>query len=233
MRVMPSPSIEIKPSISAWSRNSALTPRRLPSSSSPTVPTNSTSPTVLSSLAFMAWISDSSAASPRESSPMPGARMTPSFSFTVTSVPSGNTVSRCADTTSFGPPPLPLRKRDHIALGVDRGVLEAEFDKAFQVIFRPDLLLVGRRRNFGDALLLGKRPGVIGLDVVKRLDDFGMCEDRGVGRLDSRAADGVWALTWLADNPPTSKRPATKQVRLCLVFIALPAPWCKRSAASS
>jgi hypothetical protein len=62
-------------------------------------------------LALRAWISDSNAASPRESSPIPGARILPSFSFTVTSVPSGNTVSRCADTTSFGrPPPLPLRK---------------------------------------------------------------------------------------------------------------------------
>src|SRR5258708_9343634 len=99
---MPSPSIEMKPSISAWSRNSALTPLRLPSSSSPTVPTNITSPTVAISLALMDLISDRSAASPRESSPMPGARMTPSFSFTATSVPSGNTVSRCADTTSGG-----------------------------------------------------------------------------------------------------------------------------------
>jgi hypothetical protein len=58
----------------------------------------------------MDLISDSSAARPRESSPMQGARMTPSFSLTLTSVPSGNTVSRCAETTSFGlPPPLPLR----------------------------------------------------------------------------------------------------------------------------
>src|SRR6266404_6363176 len=107
---MPRPSIEMKPSMSVWSRNSAFTPLRLPSSSSPTVPTNITSPTVAIPLALMDWINDSNAASPRESSPMPGARMTPSFSFTVTSVPSGNTVSRCAETTSFGLPlPEPLR----------------------------------------------------------------------------------------------------------------------------
>jgi hypothetical protein len=86
-----------------------------------------------------------------------GREMAPSFSFTVTSVPSGNTVSRCAETTSFGlPPPLPLRKRDHIAFGVDRGVLEAELLHPLQVIFGPDLFLERRRRNFGDALLLGK-----------------------------------------------------------------------------
>jgi hypothetical protein len=60
--------------------------------------------------AFIAPISESIAARPRESSPMPGAFVIPSASFTVTSVPSGNTVSRCADTTSFGrPPPVPLR----------------------------------------------------------------------------------------------------------------------------
>src|SRR3954454_10786277 len=39
-----------EPPMSAWSRKSARTPRRFPSSSSPTVPTKTTSPTVLMSL---------------------------------------------------------------------------------------------------------------------------------------------------------------------------------------
>ncbi len=50
-----------------------FTPRRSPSSSSPTVPTKSTSPTVERALAFMARMTASSSTRPRVSSPMPGA----------------------------------------------------------------------------------------------------------------------------------------------------------------
>ena len=128
---------------------------------------------------LIALTSDSSAARPRESSPIPGALMTPSFSFTVTSTPSGNTVSRCADTTSFGrPPPLPLRSAIDIAFAVDGRVVEAEFLHPLQIIFGAHLFLEGRRRNFGDALLLFQRARIVGLDVVERLDDFGIGEQR-------------------------------------------------------
>ena len=109
---------------------------------------------------------------------MPGARIAPSFSFTVTSVPSGNTVSRCADTTSFGrPPPLPLRSAITLPSLIDRGVLEAELLKPLQIIFGADFFLEGRRRDFGDALLFFERTRVIGLDVFQRLDDFWVGEN--------------------------------------------------------
>ena len=43
------------------------------------------------------------------SSPTPGARRMSPSRFTVTSVPSGKTVSVCAAITTVGPPPVPLR----------------------------------------------------------------------------------------------------------------------------
>ena len=70
-----------------------------------------------------------------------------------------------------------LAQGDHIALGVDRGVLEAELLHPLQIVFGADLLLEGRRRDFGDALLLGERPRIVGLDVLERLDDFGVGEN--------------------------------------------------------
>ena len=104
--------------------------------------------------------------------------MAPSFSFTVTSVPSGNTVSRCADTTSLGrPPPVPLRSAITLPSASIDSVLEAELLHPLLIIFGADLFLERRRRNFGDALLFGKGPLVVGLDVVERLDDFGMGEN--------------------------------------------------------
>ena len=71
----------------------------------------------------------------------------------------------------------PLAQRDHIAFAVDGSVLEAELLHPLLIIFGADLFLERRRRNFGDALLLGKGPLVVGLDVVERLDDFGMGEN--------------------------------------------------------
>ena len=71
----------------------------------------------------------------------------------------------------------PLAQRDHIALAVDRSVLEAEFLHPLLIIFGADLFLERRRRNFRDALLFGEGPLVVGLDVVERLDDLGMGED--------------------------------------------------------
>ena len=71
----------------------------------------------------------------------------------------------------------PLAQRDHIAFAVDQRVLEAEFLHPLLIIFGTDFFLERRRRNFGDALLFRKSPLVVGLDVVERLDDFGMGEN--------------------------------------------------------
>jgi hypothetical protein len=58
-----------------------------------------------------------------------------------------------------------LAQRDHIAFGIDGSVLEAEFLHPLLIIFGADLFLERRRRDFGDALLFGKGPLVVGLDV--------------------------------------------------------------------
>jgi len=51
----------------------------------------------------------SSTASPRQSSPMPGPLMRVPSTFTLTSVPSGNTVSRWPESTTTGPVSRPGR----------------------------------------------------------------------------------------------------------------------------
>ena len=104
--------------------------------------------------------------------------MTPSFSFTVTSVPSGNTVSRCADSTSFGrPPPVPLRSAITLPSASIDGILEAELLHPLQVIFGADLFLEGRRRNFGDALLLVERAASSALMASSALTTFRIVEE--------------------------------------------------------
>jgi hypothetical protein len=78
-------------------------------------------------------------------------------------------------------------QRDHIALGIDRGVLEAELDEALEKIFGPLPLLVGRRGNFRDAFLFGKGVSVIGLDVLKRLDHLWVGENGLRGGVNRRS----------------------------------------------
>ena len=72
----PSPSIETNRSILSFnvSLNSRLTPRRSPSPSSPTVPTNVIVPGVVTPPLFNARATANTSASPRQSSPMPGPR---------------------------------------------------------------------------------------------------------------------------------------------------------------
>jgi len=85
----------------------------------------------------------------------PGATMAPSFFLTVTSVPSGNTVSRCADTTSFGrPPPCPCAAQSH-CLSASISIL-SQAPASLHKIFGADLFLERRRGNLRDALLLLK-----------------------------------------------------------------------------
>ena len=98
------------PSMSRWSRKMRFMPRRLPSSSSPTLPTISRSPTVCILFSLSTLSHDSSTARPRVSSEMPGALYLLPSCLTFTSVPAGNTVSRCAEISSFGPLPVPLRR---------------------------------------------------------------------------------------------------------------------------
>src|SRR4051795_7110931 len=149
---MPRPSMEMKPSMSAWSRNNAFTPRRLPSSSSPTVPTNITSPTVAMPLALTALINESSAARPRESSPMPGARTVLFLDRNIG--PFGKYRVQVRRDHQLRPAAATaLAQRDDIAFGIDGCVLEAELLHLLQEIFRPDLLFERGRRNFSDALL--------------------------------------------------------------------------------
>jgi hypothetical protein len=78
----------------------------------------------------------------------------------------------------------PLARRDHVAFAVDRRVLEAELPHPLQEVFGPDFLLVGRRRNFGDALLFGQSRIVVRLDVLKCLHDFRIGEDELKRRID-------------------------------------------------
>ena len=68
-------------------------PRRSPSPSSPTLPTKSTSSSVSTPASSMARSVVSTTMSPRVSSPMPGAKSVSPTWRTVTSVPSGKTVS--------------------------------------------------------------------------------------------------------------------------------------------
>ena len=64
---------------------------------------------VLIPAASMARTMLSRVARPALSSPMPGAARRVPSRLTLTSVPSGKTVSRWAETTTSGPPPVPLR----------------------------------------------------------------------------------------------------------------------------
>ena len=84
-------------------------PRRSPSPSSPTFPTKRMSPGVWTFAASIARMTLNIRASASVSSPAPGAIRRLLFRVTVTFVPSGNTVSRCASTAIIGPLPAPLR----------------------------------------------------------------------------------------------------------------------------
>jgi hypothetical protein len=78
-----------------------------------------------------------------------------------------------------------LAQRDHIAFGVDRGVLEAQLLHSLQVIFGADLLPVGRRCDFGDTLLFGKGRGIVGLDGIERSLHLRTVDDGLIGSVDS------------------------------------------------
>ncbi len=85
-------------------------PRKLPSPSSPTFATKVTEPGVLTPARFSTRTIATRVASPRQLSPMPGPVGTGPSRLTWTFVPSGNTVSRCAATTTCGRAPTPGRE---------------------------------------------------------------------------------------------------------------------------
>ena len=86
------------------SRNRCFTPRRSPNPSSPTAPMNRRSDGVRISAALMARNTVRITTSPRVSSPTPGAKSVSPLIRTETSVPSGNTVSKCASMATVRSP---------------------------------------------------------------------------------------------------------------------------------
>ncbi len=108
MPVCPVPSIEMNVSIlGPPSRKRCFIPRRSPRPSSPTVPIKRRSAVVCKSASFRTRSSASTAVKPRVSSPIPGAKSVSPLCRTVTSVPSGKTVSRCPATATTSPEPVP------------------------------------------------------------------------------------------------------------------------------
>ena len=76
-----------------------------------------------------------------------------------------------------------LAQGDHIAFAVERRIVETEFVKALQVEFRPGVLLEWRRRDFRDPPLFRERARVVGFDLLQRLRDRGVCQQRLERRL--------------------------------------------------
>ncbi len=172
MCVMPSPvpSIETKRSICPFmpSLKRYFTPRRSPSPSSPTVPTNVMLPGVCSLAWFIACTTASSTASPRQSSPMPGPRSMVPSRFTRTSVPSGNTVSRCAVNTSRGRGCSARTIAEHVAFLVDADVLQAGLAKHPRVDLGALRFLERRRLDLAQPHLVFDRLRLGGANHVDR-----------------------------------------------------------------
>ena len=63
-------------------------------------------------------------------------------------------------------------------------VFEAKLLHPLQIIFGADFLLVGRCRDFGDALLLGECRGIVGLDGFERSLHFRVANDGLIGGID-------------------------------------------------
>ncbi len=101
---VPSPSTEMKLSIWPFKLlpNSSFIPRRSPKPSSPTSATNVIVPCVWTFASFKARITPRTTTNPRQSSPIPGPFITVPSRVTLTFVPSGKTVSRCAARTRLG-----------------------------------------------------------------------------------------------------------------------------------
>ena len=132
---------------------------------------------------------------PRQSSPMPGPRMTVPSRVTLTSVPSGNTVSRCAARDEMRAGGAAGTLAEHVAHRVDAHVLQPELAELAGVELGALLLLERRRLDLADFDLLGQRPGLVGL---------GRCQ----ARLDRRVDDQLGAELGPAPagRPPQLRR---------------------------
>ena len=153
-----------------------------PRPSSPTVPTNVTVPAV--------WIDDRASAlaiatmtaSPRASSPMPGPFSTVPVRVTRTSVPSGNTVSRCALMTTCGRAARAAPHAEHVADGVEAHVAEAGGDEALAERLGARGFLERRRRDLGERHLVVEDRRLAGLQRVDCRDHVGAGE-QATGRV--------------------------------------------------
>ena len=76
-----------------------------------------------------------------------------------------------------------LAQGDHIAFAVERSIVETELVKTLQEVLRPRVLLEWRRRDFSDPPLFRERARVVGFDLLQRLRDRGVCQQRLERRL--------------------------------------------------
>ena len=104
--------------------------------------------------------------------------------FTVTSVPSGNTVSRCPAMTTVGPLPEPFRSAITLPAVSMRTFVQAERLEALLELGGAFGFFERRRRDLRQLDLLLERPGVVGFEDVER------GADTGVRRRDSLRGDG-------------------------------------------
>ena len=96
----------------------------------------------------------SSAPNPRQSSPMPGPFSTVPWRVTLTLVPSGNTVSRCAANHHIGPRSRARPHADHVSGFIDANIFQPQRAKQTRQFLAADLLHKRRRWNFADSDLL-------------------------------------------------------------------------------
>ena len=146
------------------------------------MPTNVTVPAV--------WIDDRASAlaiatmtaSPRASSPMPGPFSTVPVRVTRTSVPSGNTVSRCALMTTCGRAARPRRTPSTLPMASRRTSLRPAATKRWRSASARVGFLERRRRNLGERHLVVEDRRLAGLQRVDCRDHVGAGE-QAAGRV--------------------------------------------------
>ena len=87
-------------------------------------------------------------------------------------------MSRCAATTSFGPPPLPGRTPIALPSASMRTFFKSERGEPRAKVFCARLLLEGWRGYHDQRFVFGERVGVVGLQKIEALLDLRMRLDR-------------------------------------------------------